>query len=584
MSIVLYNLKVAFASYKESHVDWSIVVFSTIGGLGMFIYGMTIMSDALQRIAGERLKAILGAVSANRFLACLTGLGVTVVIQSSSATTVMLVGFVNASLMSTTQAVGVALGAHIGTTVTAQLLAFNISTLALPAIALGSFLRIFSNNRTAKDLGGFILGFGLLFYGMELMKAGVGPFKESGVLVDFFTKFDATNFGGIILCVLVGAGCTMVLQSSSVTVGLTMALASQGLLTLPGAMALVLGDNIGTTITAELAALRTDIAARRMARANSISNVIGATYMVLLFPYYIELVQWVTQYFSNIGPADQLLDGVTPNMARYVANAHTIFNIINAVVMISFLPFLVKAGIALTPKDKKRGHRDLMTPNFLDENSLNLKTPTVALSLSRKEILRMAEISQDMATEVFPIFISRKRKDMGKHELKEEALDSLQRYIHHYLVQLYGDQNTPEDQKSITAQLSMINSIERLGDTITNIAKIIEMAIDNNIQFSDEALAEYQLISDTALEFYDLVTRALKENRTDILPRAEELEERLDQMRLTMRDSHIERLKMGQCGADQGLLFSDMLNYFERLGDYLLKISRAWVNQAATGL
>lgn len=564
-------------------MNWHLVIFSTIGGLGMFIYGMTIMSESLQRLAGERLKAILRAVSTNRVFACLTGVGVTSVIQSSSATTVMLVGFVNAGLMTTVQAVGVALGAHVGTTMTAQLLAFNISEFALPAIALGSFLRVFSSSRKSQSFGGFILGFGLLFFGMELMKSGVGPFRESDVMVDIFTKFDPSSFGGIILCVLVGAGCTMVVQSSSVTVGLTMALATQGLLTLPGAAALVLGDNIGTTITAELAALKTDLAARRMARANSISNIIGASYMVVLFPFYIHLVTWVTQSFMGLGPAELMVDGVKPNIARYVANAHTIFNVINAIVMVSALPLLVRIGTYLTPRRKaEENHDDFMKPMYLDPGSL--KTPTVALSLSRKEIVRMAEISQMMAEEVFPVFLSRKRKDLAGHELKEEALDNLQRCIHQYLVQLYGDSNTMEDQAIITAQMNMVNGIERLGDTTTNIANSITMALDNNIYLSEEALAEYRTISKTALDFHKLVTSALGENRTDILPRAIELEEELDHMRQVMRDNHLKRLKTGVCSVDQGLVFTDVLNYFERLGDYLLKISKAWVNQAGVGL
>ncbi|UQZ90913.1 transporter [Deltaproteobacteria bacterium Smac51] len=563
-------------------MDWHLVLFSTIGGLGLFIYGMTIMSDSLKRIAGERMKSILAAVSTNRVVACLTGVGVTAVIQSSSATTVMLVGFANAGLMTTTQAVGVALGAHVGTTVTAQLLAFNVSELALPGIALGSLLRVFSSNRNLKEIGGFILGLSLLFYGMDLMKAGVSPFKESSVMVDFFTRFDASSFSGIILCVLVGAVCTMIVQSSSVTVGLTMALASQGLLTLPGAMALVLGDNIGTTITAELAALKTDLAARRMARTNSISNVLGATYMVILFPFYIDLVVWFTQTFAGLGPAELVVDGAKPNISRYVANAHTIFNVVNAIVMVSALPLLVKVGTALTPRGKELDHGNLMTPLYLDEGSL--KTTTVALSQSRKEIVRMSEISQSMAAQVFPALISRKHKDLGPHEVKEEALDSLQRAIHRYLVQLYGDQNSQEEQSIITAQMTIVNGIERVGDTTTHIANLIGYAIDHNVYLSDEAMADYRNISATALEFHELVTSAMRENRTDILDRAEELEQQLDVMRATMRDGHLDRLKGGHCGVDQGLVFSDMLNYFERLGDYLLKISKAWVNLAATGL
>ena len=563
-------------------MDWQFVIFTACGGLGMFLYGMTIMSDSLKRIAGERMRAVLAAVSTNRFLGGLTGLGVTAVIQSSSATTVMLVGFVNAGLMTTVQAVGVAMGAHIGTTITAQLLAFNISEIALPCIAVGSAMRVFADNRKVKEVGGFFLGFGFLFLGMTLMKAGVGPAKDSGVMVEFFTHFDAATRGGVILCVLVGAVSTILVQSSSVTVGLTMALASQGLLTLPGAIALVLGDNIGTTITAELAALKTDLAARRMARTNSISNIIGATYMIILFPYYHDLVVWVTQTFSTLGPPEVLVDGAKPNIARYVANAHTIFNVINATVMLTGLPLLVKVGCALTPKGEEEDRGNLSTPLYLDEVSLT--NPPVALSQSRKEIVRMAGISRDMAREVFSGFVSRRHKDMGRYELKEEALDNLQKAIHKYLVQLYGNHNSPEEQRAISVQMTMVNTIERLGDTTVNIAQLVSSALDGNIHISDDAMLDYKEVSSTALDFYELVYNALKENRTDILPRARELEKLLDEMRLNMREGHLERLRAGVCSVDQGLVFTDMLNYFERTGDYLLKISQAWAEQTAAGL
>ena len=565
-------------------MSWLEIAFNSLGGIGMFLYGMTIMSESLQRIAGERMKSILGAVSTNRVTACLTGVGVTAIIQSSSATTVMLVGFVNAGLMNMTQAVGVALGAHIGTTLTAQLLAFNISELALPAIAIGGFMRVLSTNRKSKEFGGFLLGFGLLFFGMSLMKSGAGFFKESEMIVDFFTRFDATTRGGAFLCVIVGALCTMVVQSSTVTVGLTMALATQGLLTLPGAMALVLGDNIGTTITAELAAFKTDLAARRTARTNSISNIVGAAYMLVLFPFYVDLVTWFTQATSGLGPAELMVNGAKPNIARYVANAHTIYNVVNATVCIISLPLLVRLGIALTPKgrDETRGEADLKNPLYLDERSL--VSPTVALSQTRKEIVHMAEISQQMAADVFPAFISRKKQAMGRYEIKEEALDSLQRDIHKFLVRLYGDHNSPDEQAVITAQMNLVNNIERLGDTTNNIAQLIIYAMDNKVYLSDDALEDYRNISATALEFHELVTTAMRENRTDILPKAQELENRLDEMRETMRDNHLSRLREGVCNVDQGLIFTDLLNYFERLGDYLLKASRTWVTGAAKGI
>ncbi|MDR2947181.1 MAG: Na/Pi cotransporter family protein, partial [Candidatus Adiutrix sp.] len=246
------------------------------------------------------------------------------------------------------------------------------------------------------------------------------------------------------------------------------------------------------------------------------------------------------------------------------------------------LPLLVRIGTALTAAGKETETKDLATPRYLDETSL--RTPTVALSQARKEIVRMAEISQQMAAEVFPAFISRKRRDMGRYEAREDALDSLQKAIHRYLVRLYGAHNTPEEQSLITAQMTMVNTIERLGDTTTNVAELISHAMDNNVFLSDDALDDYRQISATALEFHSLVTDALRENRADILARAEELEDRLDYMRATMRDNHLARLKEGVCNVDQGLVFTDMLNYFERLGDYLLKVTRAWVEQAATGL
>ncbi len=564
-------------------MDWQFVFFHSIGGLGMLIYGMTAMSESLQRLAGERMKAILGAVSTNRILAFLSGVGVTAVIQSSSATTVMLVGFVNAGLMSTVQAVGVALGAHIGTTLTAQLMAFNITGLALPAIGFGSFMRLFSQDRLVRELGSFFLGLGLLFYGMELTKAGVGPFKESGLLVELFTRFKADSLSGIALCVLVGAGCTVIIQASSVTVGLTMALATQGLLTFPGAAALVIGDNIGTTITAELAALKTDLAARRMARTNSVSNIIGATYMIILFPFYIHFVEWFTQATGQIGPAETIVNNVKPNIAHYIANAHTIFNIINATIMVSALPLLVKIGVALTPHRKEIRRDGLHSgPLYLNEEAL--KSPTVALSLSRRELIHMTEISHAMATEVFPVLVSRRHRDMQNYAVREATLNTLRGSIHHYLVQLFSDQNTPIERSLINAQMAMATNIERLGDTINDIADLISNALDNNVHLSNEAMEQYQTISNTALEFYDLVTEAIKKNRTDILPKAQQLEDNLDKMRMSMRSGHLERLQGGNCGVEQGLIFTDLLNYFDRLGDHLLKVTHIWVEKAASNI
>jgi phosphate:Na+ symporter len=261
------------------------VFITTLGGLGMFILGMKMMTDGLQMSAGKRIKAILSAVSSNRIVGCLTGATVTAMVQSSSATTVMLIGFVTAGLMTLQQAVGMILGANVGTTVTAQLIAFKLTKLALPAIATGVVLKYFTQKKKTRYIGEVILGFGLLFYGMTVMKLGLAPIKSDPTFLAFFTKFDPSSVGGLLLCVVVGAGLTIMVQSSSATIGLTMTLASQGLLTFPGAMALVLGENIGTTITAELATIGSNnINAHRAARAHTMFNVLGVSLMLCVFP------------------------------------------------------------------------------------------------------------------------------------------------------------------------------------------------------------------------------------------------------------------------------------------------------------
>lgn len=295
------------------------ILITTIGGLGMFILGMKLMTEGLQMSAGSRIKAILGAVSSNRVIGCLTGAGVTALVQSSSASTVMLIGFVTAGLMTFQQAVGVILGANVGTTVTAQLIAFKLTKAALPAIALGVGLKYFSQNKKYRYVGDVILGFGMLFYGMVVMKSGLAPIKSAPLFLSFFTKFDPRSVGGLLLCVAVGAGLTILVQSSPATIGLTMTLASQGLLTFPGAMALVLGENIGTTITAELATIgSTNVNAHRAARAHTMFNVIGVTIMLLIFPLFIKAVELMT-LSMGAGPVADTVSGESINIARYIA-------------------------------------------------------------------------------------------------------------------------------------------------------------------------------------------------------------------------------------------------------------------------
>ena len=336
------------------------VIFQSLGGLGLFLFGMKIMSEGLQKVVGKKMRQILGMVSNNRFVGCGVGALVTSIVQSSSATTVILVSFVDAGLLTLVQATGVILGANVGTTVTAQLIALDITRYALPAIASGVLLKFFLGRRKWVYVGDVLLGFGLVFYGLATMKTGFAPLKHDPAFIAFLTKFNADHLGSILLCIMVGTVLTMLLQSSSATVGITMALACQGLLNFETSVALILGDNIGTTITAELASVGTSINAHRAARAHTLFNVIGVLIVILFFPLFIKLVLWLTSSFEGIGPADLMLAGQRPNIPRYIANAHTTFNIVNALFFLTVLPYLIKVTIWITPgKEREEGLDEL---------------------------------------------------------------------------------------------------------------------------------------------------------------------------------------------------------------------------------
>jgi len=329
------------------------VLFQTLGGLGLFIFGMRIMSDGLKKVAGKKLRSVLSAVSSNRVIACVTGTVITSIIQSSSATTVMLVGFVDAGLLTLTQAIGVVLGANIGTTVTAQLIAFNISNYALPAIAAGVLLRFFFASKKWQQSGEVLLGFGILFFGLSTMKAGLSPLRGEPAFIAFLTRFQAQNFIEILLCILAGAALTVAVQSSSATVGITMALASQGLLSFEGSVAMILGENIGTTVTAQLAGIGSNINARQTAMAHTLFNVLGVIFIIFIFPYFVNAVVYLTTHLLSIGHPDFLVGAEKPFISRHIANAHTLFNVINAILFLFILPYLVKVAIWLTPRGKE---------------------------------------------------------------------------------------------------------------------------------------------------------------------------------------------------------------------------------------
>ncbi len=549
------------------------VLIQTIGGLGLFILGMKMMTEGLQLSAGKRIKKILGAVSSNRVIGCLTGAGVTAMVQSSSATTVMLIGFVSAGLMTLQQAVGVILGANIGTTMTAQLIAFKLTEAALPAIALGVCMKFFTRQKKYRYIGEVILGFGLLFFGMTVMKHGLAPIKNDPTFIQFFTKFDPGSTGGLLLCVFIGAVLTILVQSSSATIGLTMTLATQGLLTFPGAMALVLGENIGTTITAELATIgSTNINAHRAARAHTMFNVIGVTFMLIIFPYFVDFIKYVTMGMGR-GPVEQVVEGDVVNIARYIANGHTLFNVINGTIFLIFLPLLIKVAVLLSPKEDPS--EDIYRlPDFSTKFD---DTPIAALAKVRSEIIRMADVAANTLEDTILRIEDRDFKKLNKWKRIENFLDDMQLEITAYLSRLYQSDLSESEAKEISSLMRMTNNIERIGDSVENIAQLTETIIEDNLPFTSHAQGDLKTISEQTIAFLDLVTDAIRHPIENLMVKADEMENTIDRMREEMRQGHISRLRSGECSIDPGLVFIDLLTNFEKIGDYCFNIAQAVV-------
>jgi len=553
----------------EELVDIAGILIKTLGGLGLFILGMKMMTEGRQATAGQRIRNILEAISSNRILGCITGAGVTAMVQSSSATTVMLIGFVSAGIMSLEQAVGVVIGANVGTTITGQLIAFKLTKVALPAIALGVGLKYFSTKRSYRHIGDIILGFGLLFYGMDVMKNGLAPIRTDPQFISFFTTFTTESIGGLLLCVAMGAVLTIAVQSSSATVGLTMALATSGLLNFPTALALVLGENIGTTITAQLATLGSrNTEAHRTANAHTIFNVAGVCIILAIFPYFVDIVTRATLYMGA-GPVDKMVNNEYINTARYIANGHTLFNVINAGVFLLLLPKLVQLTILISPKPKSNKERYKL-PRF---DATFMDSPIGALAKVKGEIIDYADYVR-MNIEKVSSCVARRDDDvLGEREAVETHIDDCQKVIISYLTTIYqGDVNEPE-AKEISEMMRIANNIERLGDSMENISKMLEKIYDANIRFSDEGIKDLVDISAEVNGFLDLIVEGMKETAPGFYKDALAREDLIDQMREQMRSKHIERLRAGDCSVDAGVFFIAMVSTYEKMGDYCYNIA-----------
>ncbi|MBU4501137.1 MAG: Na/Pi cotransporter family protein [Nanoarchaeota archaeon] len=523
-------------------------IFGIFGGLGLFIFGIFVMGEALQKLAGDKIRTILNKLTNKGWMGVAVGACVTSIMQSSSATTVLVVGFVSAGLMTLTQAVGVILGANIGTTITGQLIAFKLTKYALPILGVGSFIFLFSKRKKIKHFGESIFGFGVLFLGLSIMSTAVKPLGSSIFVQDLFINFSHNPLLGI----LVGMLITALVQSSSVTIGLVITLGLSDLITLGAAIPLILGDNIGTCITAGLASIRANISAKRAAAIHIMFNVIGAGIALLMLPLYLKVIL----YSST-------------DIARQIANAHTIFNVVNAFIFLPFIPLFVLLVKKIVPgKDIEitRG------PKYIEKNLL--RTPSIAFSATLKEMRRMARITKEMINDAMEGFYKNKRGPLEKVAPKEQVVDDLQTAISNYLVELTQKELSEDQSERIPALLHSVNDIERIGDHAENFAEFAERKIDEKLVFSEHAIKEIKQMHKKINDMLTITITALKTEDIKDAKKIIKIEKEINSLTIEFRNRHITRVKEGKCKVLSGIIFLDMIMNFEKIGDHLNNIAQ----------
>jgi len=525
------------------------------GGLGMFIYGMTLMNEGLQLAAGDRLRKMLETFTKTRYRGLAAGTGVTALIQSSSATTVMLVGFVNAGLMTFTQSLGVILGADIGTTITAQIVAFNVILyLSFPCIGFGLILYMVGNRRVVKYSGEILLGFGLLFLGMEIMKGAMAPLKSSGTFENWITTLGSNWFLGLLLGIII----TSIVQSSSATTSLVVAMASTGVLSIGGAdplriaVPIILGCNIGTCITAWIASIGTSLPAKRVAWAHYLFKITGVLVFLPFLAWYPTLVRWVSE---GLGAGPE-------NIGRQVAWAHTIFNVILTLIWLPFVPQFA----ALVKKIKKGAEPEIQRdPLFLDPRIF--RSPAMAMEMARKEITRMGHITLDMLKTSLG-FLSKLERG-GKKQLMEmeSIVDGLAHSINEYLSKLSQEPLTDEQSDQLVGFMHAVNDIERIGDHAENIMYLAVNKTESGAGFTPSANAELEEITATVTEMYAGIIDAFASQDQEAAQHFQNLEHMVDEMASDFRGKHLRRLNRGECDGTVGVIYLDTLSNLERVGD-----------------
>ncbi len=548
------------------------MVFSIIGGLGLFLLGMKNMSEGMQAVAGERLRKLIGVVTNNRFVACGVGIIVTILIQSSSATTVILVGMVNAGLMTLTQAIGVIYGANIGTTITAWILAINLTEYGLPLLGASIILSFFTSHDRLRYYTTVGIGVGMIFFGLQLMTSGLAPIKQMPAFEAWFAKFTADSYMGAIRCCLTGALVTAIVQSSAATVGITMGLAYNGIIDFHAAAALVLGENIGTTITAVLASIPANRNAKRAAFAHSLFNIIGVIWVISIFGIFTKVIE---QLIGVDMATPEIINGRTvyPYVMRGIAATHTTFNVANVIVFMPLPKLLAKLLYKIVPEKA--------VPEEPRLTALNIRlvdTPVLGIEQSRREILIMSSAVIQMMNKLKEVILSpnNQKEKTEKAEyvfLKERELDVIQKEIVEFISSIIAGTIPHEVAEESRRQLRMADEFESISDYITNILKLNLKLRQSGQKMSPEGLAAIIDLHDNVAEYLGLIDEATKNADANVLMLAESRGQSITELMKRYRTEHLARVSAGIASPLKSLIYTDMLNSYRRIKDHGLNIA-----------
>ena len=528
------------------------IAIGIMGGLGLFLYGMNLMGDGLQKSAGSKLKRIIELLTSNVIMGVLVGMVVTMVIQSSSATTVMVVGFVNAGIMSLTQAIGVIMGANIGTTITAQLVSLDVDFLAPVALGIGIVIYMFSNKPKHKNIAEILIGFGILFTGMDFMKEAVKPLAGYQGFTDMLLSFGHHP----ILGVLMGFAITAIVQSSSASMGMLIALASQGLIPITAALPILYGENIGTCVTSLISSIGASRNARRAAIMHLTFNVLGS--MIFMFILSKPIVAIVTA----IDPTDA---------ARQIANAHTLFNILNVIVLLPFNKLIVKLALKLVPETKGEQDDDKVV-KYIDDRMI--ETPSIALANIVKETLRMGEKSKESLNAAKDGIVDKSKEKIELSFKREKLINELQKSILNYLLKLSKASLNEDSRETVDALFNTVNDIERIGDHAENIAELAKDIVDLEISFSDVGIGELKDMYNKVVSTYTYALEAMRTSNVELACKVIKMEEQVDMMEKSCRANHMNRLNSSSCSIESGVIYLDIISNLERVSDHAVNIAQ----------